>query len=368
MNYKKIVVSMIAIFIGMTAVNLINSLVYSTKAVYSDRHEEVTADINIVIDKANPDGEIEEIIDNSEYIEESFYISKAKSGSNYDIVVGVDIEEFAEFYNLTEGEQSEGSILLPSYKKAWESYNEDGSFVSTEGYEIGDLYTLNIDDNEYELPVSGFYDVNYESSVTTIANLHSTQAILLEKDFSKYYESKYIGEYWISTKKENIELVTNDFSEIDNTFITTTKQYEDMINGVMDMMIQFSTSVASLALLAGIILIITVTVLDVISRKRDFAIYKVVGFKQREISKMVLMEYGIITSLTAISASIFVYIITIVLTNYGDQLLGIDEEIFFDLKGSVIWNLVLIAFVLSLVHLVSKKTLSVKPKEVLRYE
>ena len=134
------------------------------------------------------------------------------------------------------------------------------------------------------------------------------------------------------------------------------------------MLIKFSTSVASLALLAGIILIITVTILDVVSRKRDFAIYKVIGFKQNEISSMVLLEYGLMTLITSIFASGLVYLITVFMNAYGEELFDISEQLYFDFKGGILWNVGLLLLVLVLVYFVSKKTLKVKPSEMLRYE
>jgi ABC-type antimicrobial peptide transport system permease subunit len=115
-------------------------------------------------------------------------------------------------------------------------------------------------------------------------------------------------------------------------------------------------------------LIITVTILDVVSRRRDFAIYKVIGFKQNEVSGMVLVEYGLMTLITSIFASGLVYLVTIFMNEYGSDLLDINQKIYFDFTGSVLWNLGLMALVLTLVYFVSKQTLKVKPADMLRYE
>jgi putative ABC transport system permease protein len=141
-----------------------------------------------------------------------------------------------------------------------------------------------------------------------------------------------------------------------------------MLNSSINLLIKFATSIASLALLAGIILIITVTILDVVSRRRDFAIYKVIGFKQNEVSGMVLVEYGLMTLITSIFASGLVYLVTIFMNEYGSDLLDINQKIYFDFTGSVLWNLGLMALVLTLVYFVSKQTLKVKPADMLRYE
>jgi ABC-type lipoprotein release transport system permease subunit len=64
LNYKKIIVSMVAIFTGIVAINLINTLIYSTQRAYTDRYTEVRADINIVTNRGNPsDTELEKVLD-----------------------------------------------------------------------------------------------------------------------------------------------------------------------------------------------------------------------------------------------------------------------------------------------------------------
>ena len=89
-----------------------------------------------------------------------------------------------------------------------------------------------------------------------------------------------------------------------------------MMNLVMSVLIKFTTSIASLALLAGIILIATVTILDVASKKRDFAILKAISFRQRKVTTMVIFEYSIMSVITSIFATSLVYGIIDVMLKY----------------------------------------------------
>ena len=159
-------------------------------------------------------------------------------------------------------------------------------------------------------------------------------------------------------------------SKLPNTLVESSFKMEDEMNVILDTMVRFSVSVASLALLAGVILIVIVTVLDVTSRSRDFAIYKTLGFVQAEVTWMVLLEYGMMTVLTSLFASLMAYVVSEVINNYGEKLFGfaIHQKLVFDLETSVLWNVCLIGLVLALVYVVSRKPLKVKPTESLRYE
>lgn len=356
LNYKKIIVSMIAIFIGITAVSLIDTLVYSTKQIYSERYKEVDADINIVTDRANPsDNGIEDILKNDENVNN--YIVLYKTQAEYDSdylygeVVGADLPEMKGFFTIIDGKQDLTGVIINANER------------DNTGYNIGDSIKI----NGKEFPITGIYDINYDALYSSIASLSYVNFVSAE-EFKENFSDKYIEEIWISTDKDNIDSVLNDISDIPGIFITSSKQYEDMLNSGINILINFSTSVASLALLAGIILIITVTVLDVVSRRRDFAIYKVVGFKQKEVSAMVLLEYGLMTFITSVFASFIVYLFTIFMNRYGKDIFDINEKVYFDFGGSIIWDLGLMVLVLLLVYLVSRKTLKVKPNEVLRYE
>jgi ABC-type antimicrobial peptide transport system permease subunit len=355
-NYKKIIVSMVAIFAGIVAINLINTLMYSSQKVYSDRYQEITIDTNIVTDRANPsDNKVDEVLYSLDEVKEytSFYKKEVeyKDDTLYGELVGIDLVDVENFYNILDGELTENGVLISSMEAEYG------------GYSIGD--TIEIDD--IKISITGIYEINYGRSYNSIANLNA--ANIVSKDhFKRNFASNFIEEVWISTDDQNIDFVLDKLSDIRDVFITTSKQFENMLNSSINLLIKFTTSVASLALLAGIILIITVTVLDVVSRRRDFAIYKVIGFDSKKIMGMVLIEYTLMTVITSVFASGLVYLFTIFMNNYGEDIFDVSEKIYFDLKGGILWNMGLIILVSVLVFLVARKTLKVKPSEMLRYE
>jgi putative ABC transport system permease protein len=358
LNYKKIIVSMVAIFTGVVAVNLINTLMYSSQKVYDDQYTEVKADINIVTDRANPmDNNVIETLNSLEEVNNYILLYKTPVSYSdkalYGDIVGVDISKMDKIYNVIEGEQKSYGVLI--------SKNEQD--FSEQNYQVGDSIKV----NNINIPITGIYEIDYQSLYTTVASLSATNIVSLE-EFEKSFSDSFVEEVWVSVDNENIDTVLSKISDIPDIFITSSKQYEEMLNSSINLLIKFATSIASLALLAGIILIITVTILDVVSRRRDFAIYKVIGFKQNEVSGMVLVEYGLMTLITSIFASGLVYLVTIFMNEYGSDLLDINQKIYFDFTGSVLWNLGLMALVLTLVYFVSKQTLKVKPADMLRYE
>ena len=354
LNYKKIIVSMVAIFIGMVAVNLIDTLVYSSEQVYSSKYTSIEMEINATTDRHNPsDNTIEDKLKSSDQVKSYEILYKAK-GDN-ESIMGTDISKVSFYYNVLEGEQKGGSVLISEYGK------------EAAGYKLGDMYDVVANGKTVKLPISGFYETKYNSSISMLV-FPSEGIFLTSQDFKQYFGNDYVEEIWISANKDGLKPLLNDVSSVPNVIVSSSTQLEDQINGAINILISFSTSVASLALLAGIILIITVTVLDVVSRRRDFAIYKVVGFKQNEVSGMVLMEYGIMTVITSTFSSVLVYLFTLFMNANGEQLFQINEKVTFDLKGSILWNVGLISLVLVLVFLVSRRTLKVKPSEVLRYE
>ncbi|MCK9415818.1 MAG: FtsX-like permease family protein [Candidatus Dojkabacteria bacterium] len=356
LNYKKIIVPMIAIFIGVTTVNLINTLVYSTNQMYSDQYTDIEADINVVIDRVNPsDNEVENSLKETEGVDNYTLLYKTSLKHEdeyfYGDLVGLDVSEMKDFLNVLEGEQKKYGVLIDSYEKV------RGDYV------LGDAIKV----NGVNIEITGVFEINYDFLNRSLVRLIPCY-IVSKEEFKMNFKEDFIEEVWISVDRNNIDLVLSDISDISDIFVTSSKQYEEMFNSAINILIKFSTSIASLALLAGIILIITVTVLDVVSRRKTFAIYKTIGFKQNKISKMVLLEYGLMTLITSSFATLLVYLFSLFMNAFGEQLFQIEEEIIFDLKGSLIWDIGLLGLVLFLVYLVSRKTLKVKPVEMLRYE
>jgi len=366
-NYKRIIFAMVAIFIGMFTVNFIMLMMDTASGEYKNRYKEVEADTNVVVTSL-----VEENMDDSTVLEmneisRGFVMYKAKLDKPIGFVskeiIGLNIDELGGRVKVVEGDTSGVIINRIEFE---EDSSEDASY-----YKIGDMLSLIVNGKEMKLPVTGFYEMpeytEYEG--TSIKYLPAGVFVSKEK-FNSLGIDKYVKEFWLNVKDENYKSFYNQASKLPNTFIESSFRMEEEMNLILDMMVRFSVSVASLALLAGVILIIIVTVLDVTSRGRDFAIYKTLGFVQKEIVWMVLLEYGVMTVITSAFASLMSFVACEVINRYDEELFGftINQKLNFNFGRSMLLNVIIIGLVLLLVHLVSKKPLKVKPTEVLRYE
>ncbi len=381
-SYKKIVFAMVAIFLGMFTVNFIMILVNTASGEYKDRYQEVEADTNVVVtslvDGATDDGKVLKM----NGVDKGFVMYKAKldeKNQSFSEIIGVDLNDLGGRLKIVAGDMS-GIITLVVGNNAEYlvegnlgkvTETGDGKIVSFDDigwYKIGDTVTLLINGEEAKMPVTGLYEMP-EHKGGSIKYLPAGGFISKEK-FNSLGINKYVKEYWLNVKEENYQPFYEKVAKLPNTLIESSFRIEEEMNAILDTMVRFSISIASLALLAGVILIIIVTVLDVTSRSRDFAIYKTLGFVQKEIVWMVLLEYGVMTVITSVFASLMAYVASEVINRYGEKFFGfvINQKLNFDFKNSIAMDLGIIILVLVLVFLVSRKPLKVKPTEVLRYE
>lgn len=362
MNYKKVVLPMVAIFIGMFSVILIGTMIYSSRKYSNDMYKNIEgSDYNVLVKRNTPtDKRVEEKVALfAEDIKHSKVFRRvplkySETIPFSDVVAGLGA------YNIVEGELPDESIIIP------DSYKDT--------YAIGSTIRIPYLDKEVVLRVSGYYQFKrYLFGDAPVFLWHtsipSDGLVVSKGTFDKYFTEKFVEESWIAITKSKIGKFSENLSTINEIFIFSEDTMENLVNLVMNTLIKFTTSIASLALLAGIILIATVTILDVASKKRDFAILKAIGFRQREITTMVIFEYSIMSVITSIFATSLVYAIVIFLRKFGKQIFKINgERFFFDVNGTIMWNVVIISLVMLIVYFVSKNSLKTKPSEVLRYE
>lgn len=361
-NYKKVVLPMVAIFIGMFSVLLIGSMIYSSKKYSTDMYQHVEGtDFNVIVKRSTPkDSVVKEKIDSfSSDIKKSVVFRRVPMESS-ETFPFTDVVADLQAYDVVEGSLLDEGAILPESAK--------------EIYPIGSTINIPYLNKEVVLRVSGYFKFNddfvSESFVFLVQTSVPNPSIVVSKaTFDKYFSERFVEESWVGITKSKMGEFTKSFSTVDEILIFSEENLENMMNLVMNVLIKFTTSIASLALLAGVILIATVTILDVASKKRDFAILKAIGFKQREVTAMVIFEYSIMSVITSIFATSLVYGIIVFLRKFGKQLFKINgERFFFDVNGTIMWNAFLITLVMLIVYVVSKNSLKTKPSEVLRYE
>ncbi len=381
-SYKKIIFAMVAIFIGMFAINFLSTLIHTANVEYKQRHREVEMDTNVVVTSLVEGNTDDNAILKMEEVEKGFVMYKAQTGirdTYMPEVIGVEFNDIKELMDIVEGDTSGVTVLkMKSYVEDEKSTSiveieigdSAGSEKNDSGFgqlaNIGDVAYVVVDGKEIKIPITGLY--TFATSNYSVLKSLPYGGFMTKDSFNKIGFHKYVKEYWLTVNRDKYPEVYDTLSKMPNTIVESSFMLEEQMNMVLDTMVKFSVSIASLALLAGIILIIIVTVLDVTSRGRDFAIYKTLGFRQREVTGMVLLEYGLMTVITSVFASLSGYGVTLFINKFGKKIFDINQKMLFDLKSTVIWNIGLILLVLILVYMVSRKPLKVKPTEVLRYE
>ncbi|HEU5347137.1 MAG TPA: FtsX-like permease family protein [Ktedonobacterales bacterium] len=139
----------------------------------------------------------------------------------------------------------------------------------------------------------------------------------------------------------------------------------NQINTILDNIIQVVEAVASLAMLAGLILVANTVALAMLERRRELGILKAIGHTSRGILGMVLAEYGILALVGASSALCLVSLAGSVLSRLAFDTAsgaGASAALTLALAGATAILCMLVA------GLVAWQATRVRPIEVLRYE
>jgi len=148
-----------------------------------------------------------------------------------------------------------------------------------------------------------------------------------------------------------------------NASVVNLANIGDFINQVLNDMLLTLIAIASLSLLAGVIIIANAVALAMLERRRELGILKSVGYTSRSILSEVLIENGVIGGAGALLAMLLVTLAT--------SLLG--QFVFhtsFGVSGLIALSLIIgIALLAMLVAaVVAWGAVRVRPLEVLRYE
>ncbi|MGN6675132.1 MAG: ABC transporter permease [Thermomicrobiales bacterium] len=135
-------------------------------------------------------------------------------------------------------------------------------------------------------------------------------------------------------------------------------QFGQVLNNLLLML----TAIASLALIAGIIIIANAVALAMLERRRELGIMKAVGYTSRRVLGVVLIENGLIGGIGGLLGMMLVALATGIFSQAADLSLNVSIV-------TTIGLIVLVAIVAMLVAaLVAWSATRVRPLEVLRYE
>jgi putative ABC transport system permease protein len=150
---------------------------------------------------------------------------------------------------------------------------------------------------------------------------------------------------------------------VPNAFVLNLASITDFINQLLNDILLTLTTIASLSLLAGIIIIANAVALAMLERRRELGILKSVGYTSLSILSEVLLENGVVGGTGALLAMLLVTLVTSLLgTLVFKASFGVSTEIALALiLGSALLAMITAA-------LVAWGAVRVRPLEVLRYE
>jgi putative ABC transport system permease protein len=150
---------------------------------------------------------------------------------------------------------------------------------------------------------------------------------------------------------------------VPNAFLLSLASLVNFIDQLLNDILLTLTTIASLTLLAGVIIIANAVALAMLERRRELGILKSVGYTSRTILSEVLLENGLVGGLGALVAMVMASVVT--------WLLGIYVfKTTFTVGTSIVLGLVLGSVILAMITslIVAWGSVRVRPLEVLRYE
>lgn len=146
-------------------------------------------------------------------------------------------------------------------------------------------------------------------------------------------------------------------------FVFNLANIGDFINQYLNYTLLALTTVASLSLLAGVIIIANAVALAMLERRRELGILKSVGYTSGTVLSEVLIENGVIAGIGAFLATLLVA--------FAMNILGrFVFKTTFDVNGLIVLALIVGAALLAMITatIVAYGSVRVRPLEVLRYE
>jgi putative ABC transport system permease protein len=361
-SYKKNILAVMAIFIGITAIGFIICLIKTSKEEMSSQTVDLKSTVNVVsVRDYDTNTQLTDVLKNNNFNYDTEYVKVLSTDgfSYFYYVSGRDMKDKYLDINITEGSLKEGKyvVILDMFKVE-------------EGFAIGNVVTLP-EGGDFE--ISGYYTSNTQQSDTSGGMSYSLIpdmpfAIVTKTTFMQYFKGNIKEVALVVTDSNTEENAVNVLNGIDGNVVLSTKATEDYMNSMFDMITKMVFSVAGLALLAGGILLLNSTSLEIISRKRSFGLLKVVGFMNKQVKAMLFLEYGLIFIITFAISYLTVWGGVTLLSKYSEQIFGYKYTILFAGTDVLYLMLGFGVLIFVLIWSVAIKYLNTRPVEVLRYE
>ncbi len=150
---------------------------------------------------------------------------------------------------------------------------------------------------------------------------------------------------------------------VPNAFVLNLANITQFIDQLLNDILLTLTTIASLSLIAGLIIIANAVALAMLERRRELGILKSVGYTSRTILGEVLLENGVVGGLGALLAMLLVTVVTAIL---GAFVFKSNFAVSTYVTFSLVLGSALLAMIIA--ALVAWGSVRVRPLEVLRYE
>ncbi|HET8912942.1 MAG TPA: FtsX-like permease family protein, partial [Ktedonobacteraceae bacterium] len=209
------------------------------------------------------------------------------------------------------------------------------------------------------LTIVGFYN-------TSGFNTDNFEPLIGSADLAKSLSPAGLGQSAFYMKLDTA-LVSKGVEKIGNivpdAFVLNLANITNIIDQILNDVLLTLTTIASLSLLAGVIIIANAVALAMLERRRELGILKSVGYTSGSILSEVLIENGVIGGTGALLAMLLVTLATTVLAQY---VFKIPLNVAWEIALALIVGSAILAMLTSI--LVAWTAVRVRPLEVLRYE
>jgi predicted lysophospholipase L1 biosynthesis ABC-type transport system permease subunit len=209
------------------------------------------------------------------------------------------------------------------------------------------------------LKVVGFYDSTSPQGNPNFASMLADTSLANQLGASQTLEvfSLRIDPNQVPALKKHLN------AAVPSAFILSVVDIDTLVNQVLNNLIIMLTTLASLAMVAGLIIIANAVALAMLERRREIGILKSVGHTSRSILSTVLIENGLVGLLGSLVAMLLVVGAITALSRF---VFHVDLGIGTPLVALIIGSTSLITMFVAL--LVAWGAVSVRPLDVLRYE
>ena len=226
---------------------------------------------------------------------------------------------------------------------------------------VGDTVVVQSTDGSVTriLKIVGFYDASSPQGNPNFASMLANSTVAEQLGGSQALEvfSLKVDPNQVPALRKHLN------SAVPNAFILSVVDIDTLVNQVLNNLIIMLTTVASLAMIAGLIIIANAVALAMLERRREIGILKSVGHTSTSILSTVLIENGLVGLLGSLVAMLLVVGAVTALSRFVFHTeLGIGPP----LVAFIIGATSLITMIVAMI--VAWSAVRVRPLDVLRYE